>query len=113
MRPRPVALGGLHWHGDRSHESGPAFRQLDRDVSLDVVGSIFSTFPLPLYYQPYLEYQVAASPGGRPSRPMLTPSQNLHGFVVDDDSSTILFGKGFGPKQYQELFDVWINNFHN
>ena len=45
----------LHWHGDGSHQSGPAFRQLDRDVSLDVVGSIFSTFPLPLYYQPYLE----------------------------------------------------------
>ena len=42
---------------------------------------------------------------------MLTPSQNLHGFVVDDDISTILFGKGFDPKQYQELFDVWINDF--
>ena len=42
---------------------------------------------------------------------MLTPSQNLHGFVVDDDSCSILFGKGFGPKPYQELFDHWTKDF--
>jgi hypothetical protein len=44
---------------------------------------------------------------------MLTPSQNLQGFVVNDDSSSILFGKGFGPKPYQELFDFWTKDFSN
>jgi hypothetical protein len=48
-----------------------------------------------------------------PTRRMLTPSQNLQGFVVDDDSSSILFGKGFGPKPYQELFDFWTKDFSN
>ena len=42
---------------------------------------------------------------------MLVPSQNVRGFVVDDDSCSILFGKGFGPRPYQELFDKWAIEF--
>lgn len=42
---------------------------------------------------------------------MLTPSQNLHGFVEDIDCCSMLFGKGFGPKPYRDLFDVWMRDF--
>ena len=31
------------------------------------------------------------------------------GFIVDNRCGPLLFGKGFGPKAYQELFDSWTN----
>ena len=35
------------------------------------------------------------------------PSIYINGLIIDDPRCSLLFGKGFGPKPYQQLFDQW------
>jgi hypothetical protein len=37
----------------------------------------------------------------------MKPSKCAEGYMVESDFAPWLLGKGFGPKPYQELFDIW------